>query len=285
MGVRPYVALFRQFFILVKSGRSKDELGAYYFQARAVPSTSYIPAFASGKWDLWRTEWVIARADANERLDLPTSEPASDRKAWRAKPSLPSEFDPVLEKIKALAEGGLTLMHVVGDFLNHRITPLQQRSRMAWSYTGSNDCSRVQRGEDADLTQEELEVMVQGMTGGRLHSGSSDPSQSITPLCKDQRLRTVVLASLPTLDNPRRIREPIPARRHELGSIRAPGQAAYGRRLCPRWIQLILRRLRAVPERSRHDGGGGEPAQAAPRQWVLHLGAHCEASEGCDGRG
>ena len=81
VGVRPYVALFRQFFILVKSGRSKDELGAYYFQASAVPSTSYIPAFASRKWDLWRTEWVIARADANERLDLPTSEPASDRKA------------------------------------------------------------------------------------------------------------------------------------------------------------------------------------------------------------
>ena len=47
---------------------------------------------------------------------------------------------------------------------------------MASSYTGSNDCSRVQLGEDADLTQEELEVMVQGMTGGRLHSGSSDPS-------------------------------------------------------------------------------------------------------------
>ena len=123
VGVRPYVALFRQFFILVKFGRSKDELGAYYFQARAIPSTPYIPAFANGKWDLWRTEWVIARADANERLDLPTSEPASDHKAWRAKPSLPSEFDPVLEKIKALAEGGLTLMHVVGDFLNHRITP------------------------------------------------------------------------------------------------------------------------------------------------------------------
>ena len=31
VGVRPYVVLFRQFFILVKSGRSKDELGAYYF--------------------------------------------------------------------------------------------------------------------------------------------------------------------------------------------------------------------------------------------------------------
>ena len=123
VGVRPCVALFRQFFILVKSGRSKGELGAYYFQARAVPSTPYIPAFASGKWDLWRTEWVIARADANECLDLPTSEPASDRKAWRAKPSLPLEFDPVLEKINGLAEGGLTSMHVVEDFLKRRITP------------------------------------------------------------------------------------------------------------------------------------------------------------------
>ena len=131
VGVRPCIALFRQFFILVKSGRSKDELGAYYFQARAVPSTPYIPAFASGKWDLWHTEWVIARADANERLDLPTSEPASDRKAWRAKPSLPSEFDPVQGKIKELA----TSWSMLGDSLECRIAPLQQRSRLDWRWS------------------------------------------------------------------------------------------------------------------------------------------------------
>jgi hypothetical protein len=49
VGVRPCVVLFRHFFVLVKSGRSKDEIGAYYFQARAGLPTPYIPTFASGK--------------------------------------------------------------------------------------------------------------------------------------------------------------------------------------------------------------------------------------------
>ena len=31
VGVRPCVILFRYFFVLVKSGKSKDEVGAYYF--------------------------------------------------------------------------------------------------------------------------------------------------------------------------------------------------------------------------------------------------------------
>ena len=31
VGVRPCVILFRYFFILVRSGRSKDEVGGYYF--------------------------------------------------------------------------------------------------------------------------------------------------------------------------------------------------------------------------------------------------------------
>ena len=40
----------------------------------------YIPALASGKWEGWRHEGVIASTDASERLILPTDGPASDRK-------------------------------------------------------------------------------------------------------------------------------------------------------------------------------------------------------------
>ena len=35
VGVQPCVILFRHFFILVKSGKGKDEVGAYYFQTRS----------------------------------------------------------------------------------------------------------------------------------------------------------------------------------------------------------------------------------------------------------
>ena len=103
---------------------------------------------------------MIATTDINDRLPLPTSSPTIDRKDWRAKPTLPKEFSSVLGKIKELVGRGLTSMHVLGDYLKRRIAPLQQRPRPCRSYTGSNDCGRVQRGEEFDLTQEGLEVLV-----------------------------------------------------------------------------------------------------------------------------
>ena len=88
VGVRPCVLLFRHFFQLVKSGKSKDEVGAYYFQTRSDLRSPYIPGLNGGKWEEWRKEWVIATTEANERLVMPTEGPASDRASWRAKPSL-----------------------------------------------------------------------------------------------------------------------------------------------------------------------------------------------------
>ena len=114
--------------------------------------TPYIPGLTGRKWEDWRKEWVISTTKTNERLVISTRGPASDRQSWRAKPSLPSEFDPVLSKIRALAESGLTSLHVLGDFLKRRIAPLKQRPRPAWSLTGLQDCNRTHCGEGSDLT-------------------------------------------------------------------------------------------------------------------------------------
>ena len=67
---------------------------------------------------------MITSAEANDHLVLPSNGPALDRKHWRTKPSLALEFLPVLNRIKGLATGGLTSMHVVGDFLKRWIAPL-----------------------------------------------------------------------------------------------------------------------------------------------------------------
>ena len=201
MGVRPCVILFHYFFILVKSGRAKNEVGAYYFQIRSDLPTPYIPGLSGGKWDDWRRDWVIATAEANERLALPTVGSATDRASWRAKPSLQPEFDSVLGKIRSLAESGLTSLHVLGDFLKRRIAPLKQRPRPVWSFTGPNDCSRTHRGEGSDLTQEALEVLVRAVTGEIFIPEHLILSQGVVHLCEDSRLRTAVLATLPTLDD------------------------------------------------------------------------------------
>jgi hypothetical protein len=56
-------------------------------------------------------------------------------------------------------------MHVVGDFLKRQIAPLQRRARLCCWFTGSNDIGRIQRGSGIDLTWEELELLVKGITG------------------------------------------------------------------------------------------------------------------------
>ena len=91
--------------------------GGYYFQTRSDLRTPYIHGLTGGKWEDRHKEWVITTTEANERLVMPTEGPASNCQSWRAKPSLPPAFDPMLNKIKTLAEGGLTSLHVLGDFL------------------------------------------------------------------------------------------------------------------------------------------------------------------------
>jgi hypothetical protein len=200
VGVRPCVSIFRHFYALVGSGRSKCEIGAYYFQLRHGMSSSYISAFPSAKWEDWRNDWVIAMTDANDRLELPTEGPLLDRSCWKAKLSLPAELDPVLDRVKTLARGGLTSMMVLGDFLRRRIAPLQQRSRMACMFTRVNDCSKIVRGAGSDLSGAELEVLIRAMTGEAYAPESLALPRGVKALCEDQAMRTAVLASLPTLD-------------------------------------------------------------------------------------
>ena len=80
---------------------------------------------------------------------MPPEGPASDRQSWRAKPTLPSEFDSVLSKIRALAEGGLTSLHVLGDFLKRRIAPLKQRPRLSGAASGSKTAAGPTAGRTA----------------------------------------------------------------------------------------------------------------------------------------
>jgi hypothetical protein len=158
-------------------------------------------AFSSVKWEDWRTDWVIAMTNANDCLEMPTEGPLVDRNSWRARPSLPAELDPVLDRVKVLARGGLTSMTVLGNFLRSRIAPLQQRSRLACMFTGVNDCSRIVRGAGTDLTDTELEVLIRGMTGEAYAPELLVLPRGIKALCEDQGMRTAILASLRTLDD------------------------------------------------------------------------------------
>jgi hypothetical protein len=152
MGVGACTSLFRHFFVLVRSGKGKDHLDAYYFQTRSDPIVAYIATLGRARWENWRNDWVIVSAEANDRLALSNDGPRLDRKQWRAKSSLAPEFEPVLDRIKELAAGGLTSMHMVGDFLKRRVMPLQGRPRLCCWFTGPSDIGRIQRGPRTDLS-------------------------------------------------------------------------------------------------------------------------------------
>jgi hypothetical protein len=106
----------------------------------------------------------------------------------------------VLYRIQKLARGGLTSMMVLGDFLKRRIAPLQQRSRMAYVYTGLNDCCRIARGPGGDFTRAELEAAVRAVTGEAFIPESLVLPSGMKALCEDQALWSSVLALMPTLD-------------------------------------------------------------------------------------
>jgi hypothetical protein len=143
---------------------------------------------------------VIASAEVNDRLALPSDGPRLDRKQWRVKPCLASEFGPVLDRIKELAVGGLTSMHVLSDFLKRRVMPLQGRSRLCCWFTGPSNIGRIWRGPGTDLSWEQLEILVKGITGEAFIPETLIPPQGISPLCDNPGLRSVVLARLPTFD-------------------------------------------------------------------------------------
>jgi hypothetical protein len=178
IGVAPCTSLFRYFFMLVKSQKTRDHIGAYYFQTRPDPAVVYIPTFGGARWENWRNDWVIASAEANNCLVLPSDGPALDRKQWRTKPSLSLEFLPVLDRIKGLATGGLTLMLVVGDLLKRRIAPLQRRSRLCYWFT---------RREEAVTQREALTTEYQAKLSALDQTPEAQRAQQVKPVERLQK--------------------------------------------------------------------------------------------------
>ena len=65
VGVAACTSLFHQFFVLVRSGKGKDHLGAYYFQSRTDPTVTYIASLGGARWENWRKREVQAATPMN----------------------------------------------------------------------------------------------------------------------------------------------------------------------------------------------------------------------------
>jgi hypothetical protein len=58
---------------------------------------------------------------------------------WEQDPYLELIFNPVLGRIRILAESGLISMMVLHDYMLKRITPFQEHTHPAWLHNRVND--------------------------------------------------------------------------------------------------------------------------------------------------
>jgi hypothetical protein len=66
---------------------------------------------------------VLVQIDTHERLTLPTATPTTPSIDWEQDPGLEPIFNPVLGRIRILAESGLTSMMVLHDYVSKCIVP------------------------------------------------------------------------------------------------------------------------------------------------------------------
>jgi hypothetical protein len=149
--VRLSVTLFWMFHVPRWSKKGSGLIGAYYFQIRDKGLITYITPISSGKWDRWREDWVVVRADIHDRLVLSTESPTAKKTAWEETSRLHMAFRPVIKRIKHLMSYGLSMMMVLHDFLSRHIAPLQDCTYPAWMYTGEGDAMRLERDHDSSL--------------------------------------------------------------------------------------------------------------------------------------
>jgi hypothetical protein len=67
---------------------------------------------------------TLVQADAHARLMLPVAAPTLDRTEWVKDLGLESRFDPVLDRIRYLAENSLTSLMVLHNFLSKHLVAL-----------------------------------------------------------------------------------------------------------------------------------------------------------------
>jgi hypothetical protein len=120
---------------------------------------------------------------------------------WEQDLSLEPVFHPVLGRIRILAEGGLTSMMVLHDYVSKHIAPLPKRTFLAWLYTGVNDVTRLERG-DGSVLGEEVLVLAMGKLSPDLSSHDFiTPPVSCQPLYMNQAVRMLLLVAMSLMDD------------------------------------------------------------------------------------
>jgi hypothetical protein len=145
--------------------------------------SKYITTLSPGRWERWREDWVLVQTDAHEWLTLPTAAPTAPCVDWEQDPGLEPVFNPVLGRIWIMAESGPTSMMVLHDYVSKCIMPLQERTCLAWLYTGVNNITWLERSDRSTLFEEALALVMGNLSPDLSSNDFVTPPASCQPLC------------------------------------------------------------------------------------------------------
>jgi hypothetical protein len=118
----------------------------------------------------WRKKWFYIKDQKNSSSDHYGIAPFDANKdltklsSWDSPPTEAEIIKPLLARIQSLksATGGALLgMQLMAFFLQRRIQPLQHRVSKLWSYSGSENPSRVSK---EDIDKKDLDKRVRALT-------------------------------------------------------------------------------------------------------------------------
>ena len=101
----------------------------------------------------WSSEWfyiedVILSDPIRRGLPAFSNAPLKKRHSWRPR-SLEeedsAEVQRLMDKIKTLAQSGLSIIEVMAISITRGVQPLQSRGHPMWHYNGEDDASRCRR--------------------------------------------------------------------------------------------------------------------------------------------
>jgi hypothetical protein len=172
LGIEPHWILWKYLFRLRPSVSllKKPKLGGAVISVYA--EAHYLEFNMAASMQGWRKKWFYIKDQKNSSSDEYGIAPFDANKdlkklsSWDSPPTKAEMEDikPLLSRIQALKSasgGGLSGTQLMACFLQRRIQPLQHRVSKLWSYSGSEDSSRVSK---EDIDKKYLDKRVRALT-------------------------------------------------------------------------------------------------------------------------
>jgi hypothetical protein len=104
----------------------------------------------------WKDKWFYV-TNHHPKLLKPNGKQPKHRAWWNTEPTMQEgiQLPELLQKIKALREVGLRVVHVAFSFMKRRVQPLMASDTLGYQYTGDEDTLRMPRNEvdDEDIVE------------------------------------------------------------------------------------------------------------------------------------